>query len=164
MPRPGDLVLEPPTDRRGRATASLGGGRYCHARIFTDDRLTVEAAADGARIEPHSYEGDLALSAPLTDEEREAIPAAAYDLVGTPYDNLALIPLALAGLGLRMPWLDRELVDRKRMTCAELVLRVWREVGFDPLPGVAAQSVTPGDLADVALRDHWPVYTFIPDA
>lgn len=157
--KPGDFVLEPPTDREGRAIASLAGGKYCHARLALEGDTTIEAVGDGVSIEPDVYEDDLAVSVPLSDAQRAALPAAAVEFLGLPYDTRAYWALGLAGIGWPPPYLRRDLGEPRAFTCAHFVVHVWREVGFDPFPGRRPQSITPGDLADVALREGWAALT-----
>lgn len=155
---PGDVILESPTDRYGRAVATFGASPYCHARLVVDyDGRTVEASGKGVVWEPDLYEGDLHVTAPLTAEQRREIVLAAEPLIGRPYSRGGLLALGLEGFGLGPAWLTRELDDPKRFTCAHLVAHVWKAVGFDPF-GRPAQSITPGDLADKALRDGWAAY------
>lgn len=153
--RPGDFILEPPTDAYGRAVATLGGSRYNHVRLIVDETgRSVEAKAEGVAWTPDLYEGDLVVAAPLTAEQRRAIRAAAEPLIGLPYSRLGLLSLGLASFIPGPSWLRRERSEHRAFTCAHLVAHIWKAVGFDPV-GRPAQSVTPGELADLALRRGW---------
>ncbi|MFD0044733.1 hypothetical protein ACFVGV_06035 [Pseudarthrobacter scleromae] len=154
---PGDFVLEPPTDAYSRAVATLGGSRYNHVRLIVDyTGRSVEAVAGGVTWTPEVYQGDLLVAAPLTDDQRGAILAASEPLIGRPYSRAGLLSLGLASFAPGLPWLRRELAEHRAFTCAHLVAHIWKAVGFDPV-GRPAQSVTPGELADLALRRGWDV-------
>lgn len=155
---PGDFILEPPGDRFGSLVAAVSQGRYCHVRLIADD-AAASAEEDGVVWEDSFFEGDLAVSPPLTDEQRAGIQSAVQPLIGKPYSTFGMLAVGLARLGLRLPWLDRPLGDPPAVICSQLVVLAWRRVGFDPFPGRQPQDVTPGDLADVAFREGWPVYT-----
>jgi hypothetical protein len=155
---PGDVILEPPADAWGRLVASVDGARYCHVRIMGADSA---ASAEDAGIvwEDRIFEGDLAISPPLTDEQRSKIQDELVPLIGRPYSRLGLVALGLARVGVKLPLLSREIPDPSAFICSQLAAHTWRRVGFDPFPGRPSQTITPGDLADVALREGWPVYT-----
>lgn len=159
--RPGDFVLETPEDRLGSIVAAVSGGRYSHVRLVVDeDGRTLSALDEGAVWEDMVYDGDLVVSPPLTDAQREQIAAVAQDLHGAPYARLGFVLVGLARLGLRTPWLSRELDRPDRLICSQLVDLAWRRVGFHAFDdGRQPQDVTPGDLADLAFRSGWPVYT-----
>lgn len=158
---PGDLILESPGDRWGSIVAAVSGGRYNHVRLVVDeDGRSVSAEDDGVVREPDLWEGDLHVVAPLSSSQRAQIPAIADELVGLPYDRLGMVLCGLARLGVRTPWISRELARPSRLICSQLVDLAWRRAGFHAFDdGRQPQAVTPGDLADVAFRRGWPVYT-----
>ena len=159
--RPGDFILEPPEDRLGSLVAAVSGGRYSHVRLVVDeDGRTLSAQDEGAVWEDRVFEGDVLVSPPLTDAQRAMISTVAWRLHGTPYARLGFVLVGLARLGLRTPWLSRELDRPDRLICSQLVDLAWRRVGFHAFDdGRQPQDVTPGDLADLAFREGWDVYT-----
>ncbi|MCZ9884652.1 hypothetical protein [Arthrobacter sp. B2a2-09] len=159
--RPGDFILESPTGLWGSVVASVSGGRYNHARLVVDESgRSLSAESDGAVWEPNTFEGDVVVSPPMTDAHRARIAAIADELVGTPYSRRGLVLVGLARLGLRTPWLSRELDRPGSLICSQLIDLSWRRAGFDAFAdGRQPQDVTPGDLADLAFRNGWDVYT-----
>jgi len=159
--RPGDFILETPEDLWGRIVASVSGGRYCHVRLVVDeDGRTLSAQDEGAVWEDRVFDGDLVVSPPLTDAQRDMISTVAWRLHGLPYSRRGLVLLGLARLGLRTPWISQELDRPDSLICSQLVDLAWRRVGFHAFDdGRQPQDVTPGDLADLAFRAGWDVYT-----
>lgn len=157
--RPGDFILEPPTDLWGSLISAICGGRYSHVRLVVDDDgHTLSVEDDGAVWEPHLFEGDVLVSPPLTDEQRAKIAEIAAELHGAPYARLGFLAVGLARLGLRLPWLSRPMDRPRRLICSQLVALAWRRSGFEAFDdGRQPQDVTPGDLADLAFRSGWAV-------
>lgn len=171
--KPGDVALYRPHNTVGRVIAAVTRSPYCHTRLITDTTGATVEADFGGVIRGHVQDGDVIVSPPLTDAERNSIPAAAEGLVGTPYGLLDIVVLGLSRLGVRVPWLSKHVLGRPtHLFCSQLVDLVWQAVGYhaftthsDPeyqgtgqerLP----QEVTPGDIADKAFVDHWPVTTY----
>jgi hypothetical protein len=158
--RPGDVALYRPHNTLGRAVAVFDRSRYCHVRLIVNtDGTTVEADLKGA-IRGHVRDGDVIVTAPLTDAQRAQVPAVADTLLGTPYGFADIAALALAQLGIRLPSLSRRLDRYDRLFCSQLVDVVWQSVGFTAFDdGRLPQDVTPGDIADHALVNDWPTET-----
>ena len=162
--KPGDVALFRPANPIGWAIAIFDQARYCHVRMIVDEAgTTVEADFKGA-IRGHVQDGDVIVSAPLTDEEGAKILAAAEQLLGTPYGFADIAALALAKLGIRLPFLSKRLARPDRLFCSQLVDIVWQKAGFkafndDRLP----QDVTPGDIADTAFVGSWPTTVYRSD-
>lgn len=155
------MILEPATGGFGSVVASVSMGRYCHVRLVVDEYGTsLSAEDDGAVWERNLYEGDVHVSVPLTDEQRANILGVARAFHGTPYDRVGMVLVGLSRLGLRLPWLNKELARTDRLFCSQLVDLVWRRAGFHAFDdGRQPQDVTPGDLADLAFRYGWQVAT-----
>ena len=159
--KPGDVALFRPHNRVGSAIAVFDESRYCHIRMITDaDGGTVEADFKGA-IRGHVQDGDVIVTAPLTDGQRARIAAMATPLLGTPYGFADIAALAFAKLGLRVPFLSKRLARPDRLFCSQLVDIVWQAVGFKAFDdGRLPQDVTPGDIADKAFTNSWPATTY----
>ena len=159
--KPGDVALFRPANAIGNAIAVFDQARYCHVRLIIDaDGTTVEADFKGA-IRGHVQDGDVIVTAPLTDEQRARILEAASSLLGTPYGFADIAALALAKLGLRVPFLSKRLARPDRLFCSQLVDIVWQSVGFKAFDdGRLPQDVTPGDIADRAFVNGWPATTY----
>lgn len=155
--RPGDVVLTPASGGIGNLIAAVTWSRYSHVSVVIDDEgNTVSANPDGAELDG-IFEDDVVISPPLTDAQRDGIRAAALDLLGTPYGRWDVFVLGLARLGFSSPSLAREVARPDRLFCSQLVDLVWRRVGFHAFDdGRLPQAVTPGDIADMALRKGWP--------
>lgn len=159
--KPGDVALFRPANPVGNAIAVFDQARYCHIRLVTDeDGGTIEADFKGA-IKGHVQDGDVIVTAPLSDEQRAAILAAAEQLLGTPYGFADIAALALSKLGVKLPFLSKRLARPDRLFCSQLVDIVWQAVGFHAFDdGRPPQSVTPGDIADHAFVNSWPATTY----
>lgn len=159
--RPGDFILESPTSPWGSVVAAVGGGRYNHVRLVVDESgRSLSAEYEGADWEPDTFEGDVVVSPPLTDGQRARIAKIAQELHGAPYSRRGLVLVGLARLGLRTPWISQDLRWPESLICSQLVDLAWRRAGFHAFDdGRQPQDVTPGDLADLAFRRGWDVYT-----
>lgn len=159
--KPGDVALFRPHNSVGNAIAVFDQARYCHIRLITDtDGGTIEADFKGA-IHGHVQDGDVIVTAPLTDGQRAQILNAATPLLGTPYGFADIAALALAKIGIRLPFLSKRLARPDRLFCSQLVDIVWQAVGFHAFDdGRMPQDVTPGDIADHAFVNSWPATTY----
>jgi hypothetical protein len=159
--KPGDVALFRPANAIGNAIAVFDQARYCHVRLIIDgDGTTIEADFKGA-IKGHVQDGDVIVSVPLTDEQRARILNAATPLLGTPYGFADIAALALAKLGLKLPFLTKRLARPDRLFCSQLVDIVWQAVDFTAFAdGRLPQDVTPGDIADRAFTGSWPTTTY----
>ena len=159
--RPGDIALYRPHNTIGRAIGFFDSSRYCHVRLITDERGgTVEADFKGA-IHGAVQDGDVIVTAPLSDAQRAMVPVIADGLIGTPYGFADLFALAAAKLGIPVPFLAKRLGRPDRLFCSQLVDIVWSATGFVAFDdGRMPQDVTPGDIADHALTNDWPAHTY----
>ncbi|MBX6387154.1 MAG: hypothetical protein IRZ07_29950 [Microbispora sp.] len=132
--------------------------RYNHVRLVVDtDGGVIEANPDGAD-RGHVHSGDVVVSPPLTDEQRARIPALAEALLGTPYGFLDVAALGLASLGFDVPSVRRRIIRPDRLFCSQLADLVLTQAGYQPFAdGRTPQAVSPGDFADLAFREGWPV-------
>lgn len=165
MPRPGDygvLSARPVGVSRlvPAAIRLVTRSRWNHAYVVVHGGYVVEATPRGARLAPMAeYTGcEVAYNdeEPKTVVQRDAIVAAAMDLVGTPYNFVDILALGLAGLGQRSKWLRERVHNCHGMICSQLVDEAYLRAGvhlYDDgrLPG----DVTPGDLADRITERSW---------
>lgn len=129
--------------------------RYSHVRLVIDPMGRTIEALDGGVGYGMVQPSDVVVRPPLTDAQRAVIPAIAADLIGTPYGWFDVVVLGLAQLRIRLPLLRREVERPDRLFCSQLVDYVWRLAGYKAFDdGRQPQNVSPGDLADLALRWH----------
>ena len=123
------------------------------------DGLVVEAMPSGARFRPlrdRLVPGFAYASVPLTDRQREMIPAIARGFVaarggrGVPYSFVTYLELALAQYEITRwatPGLRKLIDDHGHLICSQLVDEMWRRVGFQAFDdGRWRGDVTPGDI------------------
>lgn len=156
--RPGDVAFQ----RGGGFGAWLirvgTSSRYNHVRLVIDyDGTCVESVGDGVvygKVKPD----DVVTSPPnLTDEQRDLIRPIAENLLGTPYGYIDLVAIALAQLGINLPYLKKRIERPDRLFCSQLVDYVWLLAGYHAFDdGRMSQNVSPGDLADLSFRNGWP--------
>jgi len=155
---PGDVALSRSATFVGWAIRLGTRSRVNHARLITDGLgETVEALPHGA-VRGQTQPGDLIIRPPLTGDQRLAIPGIAASLVGTPYGFLDVAALGLAQFGITLPSVTRRIARPDRLFCSQLVDYAWFLAGFHAFTDHRTpQDVSPGDLADLALRDGWEV-------
>lgn len=130
-----------------------------HAFIAVGDGTIIEAASQGAIRRPESeYAEDEVLwwTPQITDylHRHDAGALVAPRFVGRPYNWLDYIALT----GTRLHWtfsnwfINRACSDRT-VICSQLVAAAYADTGAQIIPGRPAWEVTPGDLAEAALRD-----------
>lgn len=127
---------------------------FCHAFVVTDaDGGLVEAMPQGVRL------GHLAEYAKcpimfntgeaMTSEQLTAVTRVARGYIGRKYGWDDIVRLALAKLGIHIPWLDRHVATEMDLICSTLVAEVGHTVGLDWTCGQKnLNDVTPGMLAD----------------
>lgn len=153
--RPGDIALAVNSQAWYAYLICLfTRSRYSHVRLIVDESgRCVEAVAGGVRYGT-VMPGDVVIPAPLTDSQRETIRDWADQYIGIPYAWLDVVLLGLAQVGVRLPWLARRRVERPdRLFCSQLIDLAWSDAGYDAFrDGRLPRNVSPGDLADLALR------------
>lgn len=167
-PRPGAIVLVPFAGPRlvrrliivGQALLAGAPSRYSHAAIVTGGGWAVEACWPRARMVPMS---ELMARRPLAyldlpheaEGRRDAVVAAALDLVGVPYQGWAYVWIGLAKLGIRPGWMRRKLASPRALICSALVDYAWMLAGVQLFnDGRLLGAVTPGDIAHVGTVHH----------
>jgi hypothetical protein len=124
----GDGKMVHTTSGEGVATARVPKG------VYREDRYTVLRA-------PH-----------LTLEQRELIATEALNLVGTRLDHAGLITNIPARMfGLRKPFVR---LERTRLWCSKLILRVYSAIGVELVPPEKAENVTSEDLRDSTVLER----------
>jgi len=166
QPLPGDFaVIHMPGDvgrliRVGQWLNGDGYENYEHAFIYVGDGQLVEAQPGGARLaelteyadgRPLWSTGRIA----LTEQQRDALVAAAHRYLGVPYSFLDYGSIALARLHLRPPIIKRYVADTHHMICSQLVDQCYQDAGVHLFhDGRIPGDVTPGDLS--RLIRSWP--------
>lgn len=158
----GDFGL---TKVSGPAGALIRFGQYLygnssefeHAFLILDNQEVLEAEPGGAIITPLSNYIDrtdtVFIKVPLTDEQRVKANLAGRGLKGTPYSFLDYLALAMLHFHIRPKWLKDYVASDGHMICSQLVDEVELLVGYHMFDdGRAPQEVTPGGLADWAIR------------
>ncbi|QMU69514.1 hypothetical protein [Streptacidiphilus sp. P02-A3a] len=158
QPLPGDFaVIRIAGDvgrliRLGQWLNGDGYANYEHAFIYLGDGDLVEAEPGGARLSPLTeYDGCSPYWSTgriaLTEEQREALVAAAHRYVGVPYSFLDYGSIALARFHLRLPAVKRYVADTHHMICSQLVDQCYQDAGVHLFAdGRIPGDVTPGDL------------------
>ncbi len=153
--RPGDLVLVPDKGLSSlyRVTIRMvTRSRFAHTALVVDEYgTTVETSSDRGvhwgTIEP----GDIILSAPLTDEQRDRVVPIVTPFIGLPYGMGDVVALGLARARINLPRVRREVANPSRMFCSQMVDHVWRLAGYRAFnDGRQPHNVSPRDLADLA--------------
>lgn len=133
--------------------------RFSHAFTCVGNGEVVEAMPGGARLSPLSMytEGPKAAvtvfsDLNLTDGQRATIAATARALVGTKYNFLDYLVIALDHWGIRPKRLRKYMADRGHLICSQLVDLCFMRADIHLFQGVDPGDVTPGDLADYLIR------------
>lgn len=127
--------------------------RYCHVvMVENSDGGIIEAMPGGVRRAHISrYAGLPAcsnLAEAMTTMQQAQIIAAATAMIGTPYNDLALVDDGLESLGLPFKWLARLANGDHEVICSQAVALMGEAAGFDWSCGRRDLSeVTPADLA-----------------
>jgi cell wall-associated NlpC family hydrolase len=157
-PQPGDFGLcriSGPVGvliRVGQWLAGSGFADYEHAFTYTGDGMIVEAAPGGALETSLAEYADRPIAwstghIALTDQQRQAIVAAARGYIGVGYSFADYLSLALARFHLRLPFVKRYVASTGHMICSQLVDQCYQDAGVhlfadDRWPG----DVVPADL------------------
>ena len=129
-----------------------GYANYEHAFIGVGDGQLVQAEPRGAsEASVAEYDGRTPLwstgRVPVTDEQREALVAAARSYVGVPYSFLDYGSIALARFRIRPAFIKRYVADTRHMICSQLVDQCYQDAGVHLFnDGRIPGDVTPGDL------------------
>ena len=158
QPRSGDIGLTSvrgPVGRLiqlGEALCGDGFSPYEHAFVVINAGELVEAQPGGAAVRPLAEYDDRRVEfvapAGLTDQQREAVCAAALRYVGVGYSFLDYAAIAAHRLHLPFPGLKRRVASSRHMICSQLVDQCYQDAGvqlFDD--GRWPGYVVPADLA-----------------
>jgi hypothetical protein len=137
--------------RFGQWINGNGFKNYEHAFLVLSDGQLIEAQPGGARIAPLSeYERRNAVYVcppPLTDDQREAICAAAHRYVGVPYSFADYLAIAVHRFHIPAPGLRRYVATSRHMICSQLVDRIYLDGGVR----LFADNRWPGYVTPLAL-------------
>lgn len=128
-------------------------GHWDHAFIYVGDGQLVEAEPGGARLAGlDEYAGrPVAWSTghiQLTDEQRQAIVAAAKGYVGVGYSAADYFAIAAHRFHLPVPWLRSYVASSKHLICSALVDKCFQAADVQLFAdGRWNGYVTPADLA-----------------
>ncbi|MCQ4079860.1 hypothetical protein NGB36_04445 [Streptomyces sp. RB6PN25] len=130
-----------------------GFKNYEHAFLVLPDEQLIEAEPGGARIAPLSeYEQRNVVyvcPATLTENQREAICAAAHRYVGVPYSFADYLAIAVHRFHIPAPGLRRYVASSRHMICSQLVDRTYLDGGVH----LFADGRWPGYVTPLALYD-----------
>lgn len=134
--------------------------RYNHTFVTLDGKGTIiEAEPGGARIghlgEYHADDVVFNFHEPGTREQRAKVAAFAKDLVGTPYNEIAITDDALNALGIHWRLLARIAAGDHELVCSQLAVAAGYAGGFEWGCGKLMSEVTPGDLARRPYMAGW---------
>lgn len=159
LPRPGDFaVVQMSGDigrliRLGQWLNGDGFANYEHAFLMIDDDTLVEAEPGGARRAPLAEYGATRIRwssgrIELTDEQREAVIAAAHRYLRVPYSFLDYAALAARRFHLPgSPLLKGYVASTRHMICSQLVDQCYQDAGVHLFSdGRWPGYVTPADL------------------
>ena len=133
-----------------------------HAGIFVDDEGGIIEAEPGgvryARID--EYAGcrvAVNTAEGMTAEQRRIVAQTARDVVGEPYNDLAIVDDGLESLGWRWRWLAKRAAGEHEVICSQVVAVVGLKAGLNWCCGrETAAEVTPADLARRPGMQPWP--------
>lgn len=132
-------------------TASATRSSYSHTFIMISSTHLVEAWIPRAHVRPLSdYAGFPVVfntDEKVTKDQRRAVVDAALETVGTPYDLVHFLALALHHV-LRLPVMGLTPMTRRAMICSHLVARAGASAGLDWTGGRPLSEVTPATLAE----------------
>jgi cell wall-associated NlpC family hydrolase len=130
-----------------------GFGQYAHALVYVGDGQIVEAMPGGALMRPRAVQdGDLWSTGvlPVTQDQREAIVAAANRYLGVPYSFADYAALAAHRLHIPVPGLRAFIADTGHMICSQLVDQCYADAGVHLFTdGRWPGYVTPKELANL---------------
>lgn len=110
-----------------------GFKNYEHAFLVLPDEQVIEAQPGGARIAPlaecEQSNPVYVCPATLTDDQREAICAAAHRYAGVPYSFADYLAIAVHRFHLPAPGLRRYVASSRHMICSQLVDRIYLDGG-----------------------------------
>ena len=156
-PQLGDIACTQINGDDGRLIALgewLNGDRFSefqHAFVYIGNNEIVEAEPGGARIgNLAEYDSRTTVWVRCPEQYREAVAAAAKELLGVGYSALDYFALAAHRLHLPIPGLNRLVLGEKRMICSQLSVTAARRGGWDLLAPEPAGYVTPAELAKLA--------------
>lgn len=157
IPQPGSIGVE-----HGTAWASLAiqwgtRSRYNHTLVCESVQadgsvVVIEAAGGGVRRRSITPDREVWDDFHLTEDQRQVIVREAQRCIGFPYDwhDIASFIWRFNRVKItKKPYPDH---PDGRLICSELVAWCLRQAGVDPMPGVAAGEVSPGDIADFMFR------------
>ena len=126
MNRVGQVMLISTSGKIGRLVQFMDDSNWNHMTVAINDLECVSAEPGGARIRLISeYDNDeVAWSQfELTDAQRDNITMWAFNHLGTDYDYLGFVAIAITKiLGPLAPrWLLRYIATRNRLVCSYLV-------------------------------------------
>jgi uncharacterized protein YycO len=140
--------------RLGQWLNGNGYANYEHAFVLVDGDMVIEAQPGGARQAPLSEYQDREIRwssghIRLTDQQREAIVAAARGYLGVPYSFLDYVALASHRFHLPVSVLLKGYVaDTRHQICSQLVDQCYHDAGVKLFSdGRWPGYVTPADLA-----------------
>jgi len=123
-----------------------------HAGIILDDGAIVEAEPGGVRLGHLSeyYGCRIAINSAeeVTVDQRVTVVATAKEMIGKPYNDLAIVDDGLESLGWHWHKLAKWASDDGEVVCSQLVALAGQAAGLDWRGGAQTTTeVTPGDLA-----------------
>jgi hypothetical protein len=175
IPRPGDIGLASIPGyvggliRVGQWLNGDGYSRYEHAFVVvgpgtapgsTTNPKMVEAMPRGALLSPVSkYDPGTVVYLRCPEQYRDAVAAAAREMIGVKYSVADYLALALHRAHIPTPLLKRYITNSKHLICSQLAdlaadLGGWHLYDDGRWPG----DVTPGDLWKL-----WMIQEAIPD-
>ena len=154
-PAPGDFMVVATPGWQAHAIRLITRSPVNHAVLMTEPGRVIEEDPGGAREDNLSnYDGMFQRWSNLlaTDQERDAVVAAARTHLGVGYSWLDDACIGLADLlGWRVPTPVRSRLCRPdRLMCSQLVDTAYKEAGFSLFKdGRIPGDVAPGDLLDI---------------
>lgn len=163
-PRPGDIGLVATGGdvgnliRLGQYLNGEGFSVYSHAFVYLGrsaahwPNAIVEAQPSGARVTAFHYGSAAywcsAISAPLTDAQRQAVCQSAASLAGTPYGWLDYAALVARRFRVPVPGLRSYIDGSRSMICSQLAAASYRKASVPLAHDEWDGYWTPGGLYD----------------
>lgn len=161
MPKVGDIGVTPGKTWAMRMIRMGTMSRYGHAAIvsnvFTDGRVEIgEAMPEGFRYRtlPAGSDEFVWLDFGLNRQQRDKVRVGVYSAIGTPYDWWSIFLFILRFWGKKVRSRTDDHADDK-LICSEAAVWLYRDFAeVDLFPGFAPGDISPGDIADLWLKNQ----------
>jgi hypothetical protein len=131
--------------------------RYDHAFMITSMDGEIVQAMPGGVEKAHisQYAGrpmKISSGISMNKDQQDKLVAAAYAMVGVPYNDLGIFDDGLEAIGVHWRWLADKASGDHELICSQAVAMMGEQAGYNWMCGRrTASEVTPADLS----RERW---------